>query len=119
MHTFTGMNRKHQCVLLTNRNHADFVATQLTELGLKPTVFSAGVHVVTDALEPLLSLRTYQEMLFEPDMLKPCSFDAKTIVSMLLQSDLLTFLQQDHKGDTPFYYRIELKVIKISGSKVT
>lgn len=28
---------------------------------------------------------------------------------MLLQSDLLTFLQQDHKGDTPFYYRIELK----------
>lgn len=48
-----------------NRNHADFVATQLTELGLKPTVFSAGVHVVTDALEPLLSLRTYQEILFE------------------------------------------------------
>lgn len=109
MHTFTGMNRKHQCVLLTNRNHADFVATQLTELGLKPTVFSAGVHVVTDALEPLLSLRTYQEILFEPDMLKPCSFDAKAIVSMLLQSDLLAFLQQDHKGDTPFYYRIELK----------
>ena len=81
MHTFTGMNRKHQCVLLTNRNHTDFRShTAYGTRSETDCLFSAGVHVVTDALEPLLSLRTYQEILFEPDILKPCSFDAKAIV---------------------------------------
>lgn len=108
-HTFTGAANTHQCVLLTNRNHTDFVATQLSELGLKPAVFSAGVRVETTALDKLLALRTYQEMLFVPDKVKPCPFEADAIANMLQQSGLLAFLQHDHKEKTPFYYRIELK----------
>lgn len=106
-HIFTGYNEMSEVILLTNRNHADATLNQLQEMKAKE--FNAGVQLQTDDLEEVLKVRTFQEMLFVVPGMKTCKADAFEAATLIAKSKLLDFLVKRHKGDTPFYFRVEVK----------
>ncbi|WP_099468687.1 methyltransferase [Konateibacter massiliensis] len=106
-HTFTGYEEESQLVLLTNRNYVEATLNQLE--GIKAKEFNAGVILQTRELKRILEIRTYQELLFMlPDM-KSCKADAAAAAKLIANSSLLEFLTKRHKGEAPFYFRVEVK----------
>ncbi len=106
-HPFSKLKNEEQIILLTNRNHINTVLKQLD--GMKAKAFNAGVIVNTKDITPLLSLRTYEELLFMIKGLGTCSMDEKSIAAKVAASNLCSFLLETHRGSAPFYFRIELK----------
>lgn len=106
-HEFIGYHEPSNLVLLTNRNHIHVTMEELKTMHAKS--FNAGVMVKTNQLEDVLAIRTYQELLFRVEGMKVCEYDPLQAAKTLVSSELLPFLKQRHKGNTPFYFRIELK----------
>lgn len=106
-HIFTGYHELCDVILLTNRNHIEVTKNQLQ--GMKAKELQVGVMVQTEDLSEVLKIRTFQELLFViPDM-KICTPDATEAATLIAKSQLLDFLIKRHKGQAPFYFRIEVK----------
>lgn len=112
-HRFIGQNEMSDIILLTNRSHAQSVLMQLQENENLDTsrakIFQAGIRIRTSQLDEILPIRTYQEILFIVPGMQTLPMDAKSSAEIVANSELLDFLKKRHKGDTPFYFRIELK----------
>ncbi len=106
-HRFIGFNEQSNMVLLTNRNFIDATLRQLDDV--KTQEFNAGIMLQTDRLTKVLSIRTYQEVLFIVPGMKTCVADASKAAKTIVTSSLLKFLIARHEGDTPFYFRVEIK----------
>lgn len=106
-HKFTGYNILSDLVLITNRNHKDITARQVRNG--KHKAINAGVYVRTDDLNEILSIRTYSELLFMLPEVNSIVADPSIISDTLLKANLIEFITLRHKGDEPFYFRIELK----------
>ena len=110
-HTFTGFSNKFDCILLTNKEQKDFIksemSNELTDGELLD--FPSGVRVITDNISELLDIRTYSELLFVIPNLTTVSSDAKAAATKIVSSKLLFFLSNNHKENSPFYFRIDLK----------
>ncbi len=107
LHKFTGYNIPSTLVLLTNRNFKNITLEQLTSYKAKE--FNAGVIVKADNISEILDIRTYSEILFMLDKLKVCENDPLKAAHAIANSELLEFLEKRHKGDSTYYFRIELK----------
>lgn len=114
-HTFTGYNNVHDCILLTNRLHADVTLEQIS--APKKELFAAGIRVTTADLNELLSIRTYNELLFSISGIKTCEPDPIKAAKMIADSHLMDSLKCDHLEDSPFYFRVELKSSLTSDKK--
>ncbi|MGB8454972.1 MAG: methyltransferase [Anaerocolumna sp.] len=106
-HTFTGFNVPSQIVLLTNRNFISVTLGQIKDKKAKE--FNAGLIVKTTDIRPILSIRTYSELLFMPEDIKTCGKDVEKAAVALANSSLLEFMKARHGGEAPYYFRIELK----------
>ena len=106
-HIFTGYRVPSSVVLLTNRNYIGVTLEQLKPMKAKE--FNAGVMVECNDLNRILPIRTYSELLFMLTDLKSIDKDIALGAKALAKSSLLKFLGERHKGDGPFYFRIELK----------
>lgn len=106
-HVFTGFHELSDVILLTNRNHIDVTRNQLQ--GMTTKELQAGIMVQTDDLNEVLKIRTFQELLFVIPGMKTCKPDATDAASVIAKSQLLDFLIKRHKGQAPFYFRIEVK----------
>ena len=109
-HKFTGFHEENECIFLTNRLHKEVVEEQikaLTSSPIKP--FPAGVRLVTKELDQLLSVRTYQELLFLVPGMATLPADPMEAASKVAESNLIEFLKKRHNGTTPFYFRVEIK----------
>lgn len=106
-HEFTGFQVMSRVILLTNRNFITITLDQIRERTAKE--FNAGVLVQTDDLRFITGIRTYSELLFMLEDLRTCSRDSREAAKALAESSLLEFMKARHKGDAPFYFRIELK----------
>jgi tRNA G10 N-methylase Trm11 len=106
-HKFTGYNVPSTLVLLTNRNFRNITLNQLSSYKAKE--FNAGVIVKADNISEILDIRTYSEVLFMLDELKVCENDPLKAANGIANSEILEFLGKRHKGDEPYYFRIELK----------
>ncbi len=106
-HVFTGFHLPAEVVLLTNRNHIHCTTEKLH--GIKYKEFNAGVIVQTNALEEVLSVRTYEELLFIIPGLQNCPNELKAAAHAIASSRLLAFLSERHSGDGPFFFRLEIK----------
>lgn len=106
-HEFTGYNIPSNLVLLTNRNYKNITLNQLS--AYKAKEFNAGVMVKTDSISEILNIRTYSELLFLLDELKVCENDPQKAANAIAHSELIEFLKKRHKGEEPYYFRIELK----------
>lgn len=106
-HIFTGFHELSDVILLTNRNHIDVTKNQLQEIETKK--LQVGIMVQTNDLNEVLKIRTFQELLFVIPGMKTCKPDASDAALVIAQSQLLDFLIKRHKGEAPFYFRIEVK----------
>lgn len=106
-HTFTGLHEMADVILLTNRSHIDVTRDQLQDMKTKE--LQAGIMVQTNDLSEILKVRTFQELLFVIPGMKTCKADATEAALVITESKLLDFLAKNHKGQPPFYFRIEVK----------
>lgn len=116
-HTFTGLKTNREFVLAANHELRKVTLAETAELSAevrrKVSLHPLGVLVVSKELRPFLKLRTYRELLFPIHMnaasnqtigKKPAEAAAA-----VWNSDLMDLLQESHKGEGAFYFRVELK----------
>ena len=113
-HRFTGWQKMSEIILLANRRHLETLFTEIKELPDVPTfdakMMNAGIRLKTPVLESLMEVRTWQEMLFLIPGMKTCEKDSLKAAETIASSELLQFLEERHKGDFPFYFRVEMKM---------
>ncbi len=107
LHSFTGYDQMSDVILLTNRDHKAVTLEQI-HYG-KAREFNAGIVAKTDDLRELLAIRTYSELLFRLPKVDKVSHDPMEAAQALYEGGLLDFIGSRHKGNDPFYFRIELK----------
>lgn len=115
-HNFTGYEVPSELILLTNRNHIHVTMDELKNMPRKE--FSAGIMVKAKELDPVLQIRTYQELLFMLPEIKTLPMDITEAATILADGSLVKFLQERHDGDAPFYFRLELKSKNIDNKGV-
>lgn len=113
-HTFTGYEKVTKIILLTNRNYQNITYEQMKSQRAK--IFGAGVMARTSELKEIIPIRTYTELLFVLDDKSVLEVHAEKIkdqaielANQIIESSLLVFLKERHKGNAPFAFRIECK----------
>lgn len=110
-HKFRGWEETYDIILLTNRNFPDITIKELEELepNAKIKAFGAGLKARVADLNWIDDVRTYQELLFVVKGMQTCPMDAGKAAEIIVKSDLLDFLARGHKGEPPYYFRVEYK----------
>lgn len=106
-HTFTGYDRENVVILTTGKDFYDVTARQVVCGKTKP--HPLGVLVATRDLKPLLSIRTYRELLFVVPHKREIGTDAKEAGEILADCGLLPLLLECHDSGAPFFFRIEVR----------
>ena len=113
-HKFTGWQKESEIILLANRRHLETVLMEIKQLPDIVTsdakLMNAGIRIKTAALEQLMEVRTWQEMLFLVPGMKTCDKDPVKAAKQVTSSKIMKFLEERHKGDVPFYFRVEVKM---------
>ena len=113
-HKFTGWQKMSEVILLTNRRHLEMVLMEIKQLPDVMTseakLMNAGIRLKTAALEQLMEVRTWQEILFLVPGMKTCEKDPVKAAETIASSKLIEFLEERHKGEAPFYFRVEVKM---------
>ncbi len=113
MHNFTGYHEESDIILMTNRRHMEATMESLKEICSldmsSVKLMSAGIRLSESCLEKILPIRTYQEILFLVPGMKTCEMDPESAAKTIVNSSLMKFLGARHEGNTPFYFRVELK----------
>lgn len=112
-HTFYGFEKPHMLLLATNREQREVTLEEVAELSAaiqrRTELHSLGVQVFTKEVKPFTQLRTYRELLFPLMQGDFVSEQPKEAASQLIDSGMLTFLQECHKEAAPFYFRLDVK----------
>lgn len=114
-HKFTGLCQKHDILLLTNREQKEATIRELSETAAtfrrdaKIKAHPLGVLVTTDDIVTVKKLRTYRELLFPLRKGEFISEDPVKAAAQIANSEFLSLLEEVHQGQTPFYFRVELK----------
>lgn len=103
-HEFTGVSRASDVVLITHRDYREITARQITTGRI--TLLRSGLKVLGANLEELLSIRTFQELLFCIDVQE---LQKDAAAEQLAGSNLEGLLRELHGGDGTFLFRIECK----------
>lgn len=106
-HRFTGYGQEQEVILITNRNHRNVTANQICDTDVK--MLSGGIRFVTKHLTDVLKIRTYSELLFPVPRLKLLEGSPDRMAKELVHGRLLNFLEENHDGTFPFYFRLEIK----------
>lgn len=113
-HKFIGWQKESEVILLANRRHLETVFMEIKELSDVKTfdakLMNAGIRLKTAALEQLMEVRTWQEMLFLVPGMKTCEKNPVRAAETVVSSKLIEFLEERHKGEAPFYFRVEVKM---------
>ena len=113
-HKFIGWKKNSEIILLANRRHLDTVLMEIRQLPDIVTsdakLLNAGIRLKTAALDQLVEVRTWQEMLFLVSGMKTCDKEPIKAAETIAASKLMEFLEERHKGETPFYFRAEVKM---------
>lgn len=105
-HRFTGFGKRQEIILMTNRNQREATRNQIEE----PVKYLAGgIRFQTDNMKPVLTIRTYSEMLFPVLDCPVLTGSPEHMAELLMQSDLYHFLRENHNWRDPFYFRLEVK----------
>lgn len=110
-HRFTGWNKPHSIILLTNRNFTDYTRDELVAAEPEATVklFGAGVMARVGNLNWIHEIRTYHELLFVIKGMETAPMDAALMAETIVKSELLRWLKESHEGEAPYYFRVEMK----------
>lgn len=106
-HKFTGYTMENRLILITNRNYPSITQNQIKDSITKE--MNAGVYVISRNLNKILPIRTYSEILFVLPDLEPLVPKSHHIVEKMLEGNLIEYIKQRHEGNSPFYFRIDVK----------
>lgn len=109
IHEFTGFSELQEILLMTSPAQKETVLPQLSEICTSLTDLGSGLRLQTRDLKSVLSIRTFTELLFPLNQKAVSGSDPKKAAFALYKSSLLSFLEENHKGSPPFYFRIELR----------
>ena len=113
-HKFTGWQKMSEVILLANRRHLETVFAEIKQLPDITTadakLMNAGIRLKTAALDQLMEVRTWQEILFLVPGMKTCEKDPSKAAEVIASSKLMEFLEERHKGEFPFCFRVEVKM---------
>ena len=119
-HRFTGWQKESEIILLANRRHLENVLMEIKQLPDISTfdakLMNAGIRLRTASLEQLMEVRTWQEMLFLVNGMKTCEKDPVKAAEVIASSKIIEFLEERHKGEAPFYFRVEVKMQATAGA---
>ena len=115
-HKFVGYKNDLEVILMTNRKHREVTVEQLPETKVK--MLSGGVKFHTTQLEEVLKIRTYSEMLFPVPGLMLLEGSPDHMAKQLVHGGMIKFLNQNHEGVPPFYFRLEIKSSMASDRKI-
>lgn len=119
-HKFTGWQKSSEVILLANRRHLETVFMEIKQLPDVVTadakLMNAGIRLKTAALDQLMEVRTWQEMLFLVPGMKTCEKDPAKAAEVIATSKLIEFLEERHKEVAPFYFRVEVKMQTVSAN---
>lgn len=107
-HKFTGFENELEVILMTNRNHRQVTVEQLPP-GTEVKMLSGGIRFRTAHLEEIMKIRTYTEMLFPIPGLRFLEGSPDHMAKQLVQGGMLRFLNENHAGESPFYFRLEIR----------
>ena len=112
-HPFTGFQMPHEMLLFTNREQREVTLSEVKEIGAsvqrRAELHPLGVQVFSKEVIPFTKLRTYRELLFPIHTSEKIPMKAQAAAELLWSSDLYAFLTECHKGEAPFYFRLEVK----------
>ena len=113
-HVFCGLKEPHEMLLLTNREQREATLTESREaigaaVQRKAELHPLGVLIFSKEVLPFAKLRTYRELLFPIHTEGKLPKNANEAAKLLWESDLYRFLTECHKGEAPFYFRLEVK----------
>ena len=113
-HKFIGWQKESEIILLANRRHLETIFLEIKQLPdvmtAEAKLMNAGIRLKTAALDQLMEVRTWQEMLFLVPGMKTCEKDPVKAAETIASSKLIEFLEERHKGEAPFYFRVEVKM---------
>ena len=112
-HTFKGFEKPHDVLLATNREQREVTLGEVADLSAtvqrKVELHPLGVAVYTKDILPITKLRTYRELLFPLCQGEVLSAQPKETAKALWEGGMLSLLEECHKGEAPFFFRIEMK----------
>ena len=110
-HTFVGLKEAHDILLATNKEQRETTMTEVEEMSAvvrrSVKAHPLGVLVHTKDILPFTKLRTYRELLF-PIRAK-LGEDPKEAAEAIWNSDMPKVLEESHRENAPFYFRLEMK----------
>lgn len=106
-HKFVGYNEQSEMILLTNREHQEVTMNQIHKGSCEK--LNVGVNVNTSNLKEILEIRTYSDLLFRLPEVTRVAMTPDVAAKEIYEGGLLDFLKVRHEGDTPYYFRIEMK----------
>ena len=120
-HKFIGWQKESEIILLANRRHLDVVLAEIKQLPNVITsdakMMNAGIRMKTAALSELMEVRTWQEILFLVNGMKTCEKEPVKAAETIAASKLMEFLEERHRGEAPFYFRVEVKMQDIEAKQ--
>lgn len=114
-HKFTGFREKHDILLLTNREQKEATVQEISKSAgsflrdTKVKLHPLGVLVTTNDVVTVKKLRTYRELLFPLCGEQFVSSDPVKAATQIADGGLVSFLEEIHQGEAPFYFRVEVK----------
>ena len=106
-HTPDIKGKKVKVILLTNRTQRETIRRTIT-CG-DASVHPLGVLVENADLEQLMQLRTYREMVFPLQIDGYLTENPVDAAKKVWESGIIELLNDVHKEDSPYYFRIECK----------
>ncbi|MCD7980841.1 MAG: methyltransferase domain-containing protein [Clostridiales bacterium] len=102
-HKFSGYNRANQVILTTAPAFREALAA---DIPFRKTLLKSGVRTTVTDLSILQTSRLWQEMLFVINSGAGLSGEPEILARQMKETDLLSILTENHKGDLPFLFRV-------------
>lgn len=106
-HEFTALDPAPEMILLTNRCQKGVVKDQI--LTGNVTELPQGLRVKHGDLREILRIRTWLELLFPIPGARPLSGSPEEMGRSLARTGVARLLEDWHRGEGSFYFRVELK----------
>lgn len=107
---FIDLSKKTKVILTTLNTNRELVFDKLETKNKKMT--SMGILLLADSVRDLEKIRDYNELLLVLKGFKEISFDIDAIAEQVINSGLVEQLNQMHKGDGLYSFRIETSSLK-------
>lgn len=117
-HRFAGWKTKSDIILTVTPGLEELTKDQLPEdVRESAKVFKGGVEIITEDLEQIRGIRTVRGILFRFCRNPLAGREPEEIARALAAGGLLSFIEERHAGEAPYYFRIDLKGVSDPAEK--